>query len=570
MWRFQGTGRSRPRRIERAVGCGDRPRIALPAIESLEGRQLLTASLAPLADLSVPAQLGYQLALDGSANPNSSQLYTVSSDNPHIHVSIAQGPYWTLTVSHQPANAGDVTINNESLTFQLFQDLAPNTVSRIVDLTNIGFYTNQGKYFPRIYSGFVTQGGSTSATSTSSSSGYQAIGTEPVQQLAYTGESQLGMANTGRPNSTDAQFFITNAVPSTPTQQALDFRYTIFGQLVAGQQTLDDLSRVAVTLNSFNEPSLPLNPVTITSATLSSTNPNGVVHVDTTSARAGETANITVKATDPQDGSQITRTFKVTASAYNGPTSPLINFKPFAQDSSVSAYQNVAASIRLKGQSGFPDAATPSTLSYAILTQPAHGKITEFDATIGSLVYTPDPGYSGTDVFTYQVIATGPAANPSSTSSDAASVRITVTAVGPSPAPPLVTLVSAQDTLSRRRQVTQVMLHFSGAINSSIAGQTANYRLALPGTRGSYTARNARVLRLKSARYDSGTNTVILTPKRPFALTRKVQLQVKNLVDSLGRLIDGDKDGYAGGTAVAYLSRSGATINSLARALLRR
>ena len=241
----------------------------------------------------------------------------------------------------------------------------------------------------------MAQGGSTSATSTASSSGYQPISTEPVQQLAFTGQSQLAMANTGQPNSTDAQFFITNAVQPTATQQALDFGYTIFGQLVAGQQTLDNLSHVAVQKSSTNELSLPINPVTITAATLSSTNVNGVVHVDTTSARAGETAHITVTATDPQDGSQVTRTFAVTVSAYNGPTQPLINFKPFAADATATTDQDVATTITVTGQSGFPDTNYPGVLSYAIVTQPAHGTISQFDASTGRLVYTPAAGYYG-------------------------------------------------------------------------------------------------------------------------------------------------------------------------------
>ena len=36
------------------------------------------------------------------------------------------------------------------------------------------------------------------------------------------------------------------APPSTSIQQAFDFNYTIFGQLVSGQQTVTDLSKVAV------------------------------------------------------------------------------------------------------------------------------------------------------------------------------------------------------------------------------------------------------------------------------------------------------------------------------------
>ena len=63
-----------------------------------------------------------------------------------------QGQFWTVTVSHSPANSSDVTINNESMTFQLFGDLTPQTVDRIVTLTNENYYTT---YPPRFKPGWT-------------------------------------------------------------------------------------------------------------------------------------------------------------------------------------------------------------------------------------------------------------------------------------------------------------------------------------------------------------------------------------------------------------------------------
>src|SRR5206468_8469479 len=111
---------------------------------------------------------------------------------------------------------------------------------------------------------------------------------------------------------------------------------------------------------------------------LSSTNVNGVLHLDTTSAKPGDTANISVTATDPKDGSHITENFKVTVTAYNGPTTNAtvpINFVPFANPVSATTQVNAAVVVQLKGQSGFPDATTPGTLTYKLVTQPAHGTI---------------------------------------------------------------------------------------------------------------------------------------------------------------------------------------------------
>jgi hypothetical protein len=109
---------------------GRRPRAYQPFPETLEDRQLLTASLAPIASFSVPAQLGYQLALDGSGSTSSNQTYTATTSNPDIKVSVAQGQFWTVTVSHTAANSSDVTINHETMTFQLFGDSSSISIAR--------------------------------------------------------------------------------------------------------------------------------------------------------------------------------------------------------------------------------------------------------------------------------------------------------------------------------------------------------------------------------------------------------------------------------------------------------
>ncbi len=397
---------------------GSKPARRQPLVEVLEGRQLLTAALAAIPNVTVPALLGYQQPLDGSGTTDPSQTFTATSSNPDIKVTVAQGQFWTVTVSHTPANSSDVTINNESMTFQLFNDLTPQTVARITTLTNDDYYTTAtlpnsnpsgpGKFIPRITSvassGFsAIQGGSGSATSTSSSSGVTpTIATEIAQQLAFTGQNQLALANTGSPASGDAQFFITNGTVSQSTQQAFDFNYTIFGQLVSGQQTVTDLSKVAVQNNSSTPPedSQPVTPVTINSVVLSSINPNGVLHIDTTGATAGQTATITVTATDPTDNTTKTQTFTVTVGAYNGPTNSVTATLPL----------NTPQTIQLT--SSPPATIADFTISYQLLSQPAHGTISQFDPTTGSLVYTPNSKYSGPDTFQYEVLAQGSSSLP--------------------------------------------------------------------------------------------------------------------------------------------------------------
>jgi cyclophilin family peptidyl-prolyl cis-trans isomerase len=287
-----------------------------PRLEGLEGRAL-PATLLPINDISVPQFLGYQVPLDGGAgNP---QTYTVTSDNPLIRPTVATGQFMTINVTHASSGPNDPAFAG-TMTYQLFQDLTPLTVSRITTLINQGFYT--GKNFHRIANNFpgpndfIVQGGSVNGNGTGevNQPGFP-FADEFVQQLAFTGEGQLAMANAGD-DTNSSQFFITTGSP-----RFLDFQHTIFGQLVDGQQTLDLMTQVAKGADGTT----PVSPILMSSVTLSNTSPDGVIHVDATSAPAGQTANITVTATDPSDSSTVSRTFRVSTAVNTQNERPFLN-----------------------------------------------------------------------------------------------------------------------------------------------------------------------------------------------------------------------------------------------------
>src|SRR5208337_2168253 len=103
------------------------------------------------------------------------------------------------------------------------------------------------------------------------------------------------------PNTNNTQFFVTTGTPTF-----LDFKHTVFGQLVSGSDILADMTKVSVQPNTTNtalngENSLPVSPIVINLAQLTTTSLNGVIHINTTSATPGQTATITVTATDPTD-----------------------------------------------------------------------------------------------------------------------------------------------------------------------------------------------------------------------------------------------------------------------------
>jgi hypothetical protein len=140
--------------------------------------------------------------------------------------------------------------------------------------------------------------------------------------------------------------------------------------------------------------------------------------------------------------------------------------------------------------------------------------------------------------------------------------------------PPLVFVTDVNAVFNKRHLVTSILVTFSGSVNASEAQGTGIYRLATPGKHGSFTAKNSRAIKLRTAFLDSAHNTVRLTPKKPFSLGKPVQLRIDGsaptgLMDSLGRFIDGDQDGIQGGNVVAVIRRNGVALSTatLARSL---
>lgn len=304
------------------LGSQSNPRrartLSRPGLESLETRELLTASLQPISNITLSPGSGFQVPLVGPSNTN--QTYTVTSDNSQVQAAVSPGQFLTINVSHTAANSSDISFSG-SMTFQLFDNLTPIAASRIEQLVTQGFYTNTTFY--RIPTGFpgatdyVVQGGA----GTPSQSGFP-FGNEILPQLTFNGNYQLAMANTGAPNSNASSFFVTTVPVS-----ALNGGYTIFGQLVSGQNIVQDMTKVTMGGTSpYNTDSTttPLNPITITSASTSTANPDGVININAVNAQPGQTAHVTVTATDPSTNTTATQTFTVTtagSSAVVGGTS---------------------------------------------------------------------------------------------------------------------------------------------------------------------------------------------------------------------------------------------------------
>lgn len=117
---------------------------------------------------------------------------------------------------------------------QLYADRAPLTVNNFVFLAREGYYNDTT--FHRVLEGFMAQAGDPTGTGTGGP-GYQ-FEDEIVPALTFDRPGLLAMANAG-PGTNGSQFFIT----FVPTDW-LNGLHTIFGEVLEGQEVLNQITRV--------------------------------------------------------------------------------------------------------------------------------------------------------------------------------------------------------------------------------------------------------------------------------------------------------------------------------------
>jgi peptidyl-prolyl cis-trans isomerase A (cyclophilin A) len=151
----------------------------------------------------------------------------------------------------------------------LFPGHAPQTVRNFVELAEgrrrwtdprTGRATTgrlyDGTVFHRVIPDFMIQGGDPLGTGTGGP-GYQ-FADEIHPDLAFDRPYLLAMANAG-PGTNGSQFFIT--VAPTPW---LDGRHTIFGEVIAGADVVDRISRVKTGRQDRPVRDVTLESVTVT------------------------------------------------------------------------------------------------------------------------------------------------------------------------------------------------------------------------------------------------------------------------------------------------------------------
>lgn len=147
-----------------------------------------------------------------------------------------------------------VVTNRGTFVMQLYADVAPVTVNNFVCLATNDYF--DGVIFHRVIRDFMIQTGDPTGTGRGGP-GYQFNDELPGEELNYI-EGSVSMANAG-PNTNGSQWFISNANNSGKLQK----NYTIFGQVLEGQDVVNTISEVPVSMNAQGEQSVPGATITI-------------------------------------------------------------------------------------------------------------------------------------------------------------------------------------------------------------------------------------------------------------------------------------------------------------------
>ena len=149
---------------------------------------------------------------------------TMSSQTTNLH------PDLTIDADGLSKATVIMTTSKGVIKYKFYPTDAPNTVNRMVQLINQGFYS--GLTFHRVVPGFVVQGGDPTGTGM----GGSGVKLKAEFNSRHHLEGAMAMARTQDPNSADSQFYICLS-----PQPQLDHAYTIFGQVIDGMDVVRKL-----------------------------------------------------------------------------------------------------------------------------------------------------------------------------------------------------------------------------------------------------------------------------------------------------------------------------------------
>jgi cyclophilin family peptidyl-prolyl cis-trans isomerase len=310
--------------------------------------------IAPPADIAIGAPVLVAVDSANTATPT----FSVTTSNSAL----------TATFMPQTNQVLQIVTSLGDMDFQLLNNYTPNTVAHFVNLVNSDLYTNTSFY--RIIQNFMDQGGvGSSYTGTPIST----IPDELNPDLRFTSSGLLSMANDGV-DGNSSEFFITN--PDDMSDGFLDFRYTVFGKLISGDNVRQAIAATPVTTNSSGEDSLPLTAPVIESMSIITQTSDDVLMLSAATGASG-TYTVTVK-----DGTGATQSFTITigADSYD-PPNPWV--QPINGTDQINVAANGSATFTPQGESA--DGTAVQVAAQLFLPVPSYP------------MYLVDSSYTGTN-----------------------------------------------------------------------------------------------------------------------------------------------------------------------------
>ncbi len=166
--------------------------------------------------------------IDSNKNPNVDLLninYEIEGNNMNLEQYKTENPIVAMNIE-----------GYGSVVFELYPDVAPNTVNNFISLVKSGFYDNNT--FHRLSPGFVLQGGDPTGQG-NGGPGYKIDGEFAVNGFNNNLKHEIGVISMARSQAYDSagsQFFIMLG-----NHSSLDGQYAAFGKVIDGW---DNIQRI--------------------------------------------------------------------------------------------------------------------------------------------------------------------------------------------------------------------------------------------------------------------------------------------------------------------------------------
>ncbi|KAL6013060.1 cytochrome P450 monooxygenase 65 [Asimina triloba] len=182
-----------------------------------------------------------------------SRSFTSTSFDP-----VTKNDFEYVQVERNPKKKGYVQLHTThgDLNIELHCDITPRTCENFITLCERGYYN--GVAFHRSIRNFMIQGGDPTGTGRGGESIWgKPFKDEPNSKLLHSGRGVVSMANSG-PHTNGSQFFILYK-----SANHLNFKHTVFGNVVGGLTTLAAMEKVPV-----DDTDRPLEEIKITGITV--------------------------------------------------------------------------------------------------------------------------------------------------------------------------------------------------------------------------------------------------------------------------------------------------------------